>query len=75
MLLSYALMLVCHFSYAILGGNWSRPSGNTVWNPNYVKSIYVYVGYHGVASSIPPSDLPTLSVVGESEVTISIKHW
>ncbi len=32
------------------------------------------IGYHGVASLIPPSDLPTLSVVGEGEVTISIKH-
>ncbi len=32
------------------------------------------IGYHGVASSIPPSDLPTLSVVGEGEVTISIKQ-
>ncbi len=32
------------------------------------------IGYHGVASLIPPFDLPTLSVVGEGEVTISIKH-
>jgi hypothetical protein len=32
------------------------------------------VGYHGVTSSISPSDLPTLSVVGEGEVTIFIKH-
>ncbi len=32
------------------------------------------IGYHGVVSSIPPSDLPTLSVVGEGEVSISIKH-
>jgi hypothetical protein len=31
------------------------------------------IGYHGVASSIPRSDLPTLSVVGEGEVTIFIK--
>jgi hypothetical protein len=31
-------------------------------------------GYHGVASLIPPSDLPTLSIVGEGEVTISIEH-
>ncbi len=35
----------------------------------------VGIGYRGVTNSIPPSDLPTLSVVGESEVTISIKHW
>ncbi len=34
----------------------------------------VGIGYHGVASLIPPSDLPTLSVVGKGEVTISIKH-
>jgi hypothetical protein len=32
------------------------------------------IGYHEVVSLIPPSDLPTLSVVGEGEVTISIKH-
>ncbi len=32
------------------------------------------IGYHGVVSSIPPSDLPTLSVVDEDEVTIFIKH-
>ncbi len=32
------------------------------------------IGYHGVARSITPSDLPTLSVVGKGEVTISIKH-
>ncbi len=32
------------------------------------------IGYHGVASLIPPSDLPTLSVVGKGEVTISIKN-
>ncbi len=32
------------------------------------------IGYHRVASSIPSSDLPTLSLVGEGEVTISIKH-
>ncbi len=32
------------------------------------------IGYHGVASSIPPSNLPTMSVVGEGEVTIFIKH-
>jgi hypothetical protein len=32
------------------------------------------IGNYGVVSSIPPSDLPTLSVVGEGEVTISIKH-
>jgi hypothetical protein len=32
------------------------------------------IGYHGIASLIPPSHLPTLSVVGEGEVTISIKH-
>jgi hypothetical protein len=35
----------------------------------------VGIGYHGVTSSIPPSDLPAVSVVGEGEVTISIKHW
>ncbi len=33
------------------------------------------VGYHRVASLIPPSDLLTLSVVGKAKVTISIKHW
>ncbi len=32
------------------------------------------IGYQGVTSLIPPSDLPTLSVVGEGEVTTSIKH-
>ncbi len=32
------------------------------------------IGYHVVTSLIPPSDLPTLSVVGEGEATISIKH-
>ncbi len=32
------------------------------------------IGYYGVASSIPPSDLPTLSVVDEGEETISMKH-
>ncbi len=32
------------------------------------------IGYHGVASLIPPSNLPTLSVEGEGEVTITIKH-
>jgi hypothetical protein len=32
------------------------------------------IGYRGVASSIPPSDLPTLSVAGKGEVAISIKH-
>ncbi len=26
------------------------------------------IGYHGVVSSIPPFDLPTLSVVGMNEV-------
>ncbi len=34
----------------------------------------VGIGYHGVISLIPPFDLPTLSVVGEGEVAISIKH-
>ncbi len=32
------------------------------------------VGYLGVASLIPPSDLLTFSVVGEGEVEIYIKH-
>jgi hypothetical protein len=32
------------------------------------------IGYNGVASSIPPFDLLTLSVVGEGKVIISIKH-
>ncbi len=34
------------------------------------------IGYHGVVSSIPSSDLRTLSVVvvGKGEITISIKH-
>ncbi len=32
------------------------------------------IGHLGVASSIPTFDLPTLSVVGEGEVTIYIKH-
>ncbi len=32
------------------------------------------ISYHGVESSIPPSDLPTMSVVSEGGVTISIKH-
>jgi hypothetical protein len=32
------------------------------------------VDYHGVASLIPPSDLPTFSVMGEGEVAISINH-
>ncbi len=32
------------------------------------------IDYHGIVSSIPPSDLSTVSVVGEGEVTISIKH-
>ncbi len=32
------------------------------------------IGYRGVASYIPPSDLPVLSVVGDGEVTISFKH-
>ncbi len=32
------------------------------------------IGYHGVVSSIPSSDLPTLSVVSEGDVSISIKH-
>ncbi len=31
------------------------------------------IGYHGVASLIPPSDLPTLSVMGKDGVTISTK--
>ncbi len=34
----------------------------------------VGISHHGVVSSIPPSDLPTLSGVGEGEVAISIKH-
>jgi hypothetical protein len=31
------------------------------------------IGYHGVASLIPLSDLPALSEVSKGEVTISIK--
>ncbi len=43
-------------------------------HPNIAVRAKVGIGYHGVASLIPPSDLPTLSVVGEVEATISIKH-
>ncbi len=32
------------------------------------------IGYQGVVSLLPPSDLPTMSVVGKDEVTIFIKH-
>ncbi len=32
------------------------------------------IGYHGVTSSIPPSDRPTSSVVGKGEVMVFIKH-
>ncbi len=35
----------------------------------------VGIGYYGVTSSIPPSDLPNLSVVDEGVVTLSIKLW
>jgi hypothetical protein len=32
------------------------------------------INCHGVESSIPLSDLPTLSVVGKGAKTLSIKH-
>jgi hypothetical protein len=45
---------------------------------NNMKGIAVLakadIGYRGVVSSIPPSDLPTLSVAGEGDVTIYIAH-
>ncbi len=43
------------------------------WEATAVRAK-VSISYHGVARSLPPSDLPTLSVVGKGEVTISIKH-
>jgi hypothetical protein len=46
--------------------------GMCLWEVIVVRAK-VGISYHGVASLIPPSDLPTLSVVGKGEVTI-IKH-
>jgi hypothetical protein len=45
----------------------------TVWEGIVVRAQAGIV-YHGVASLIPLSHLPTLSVVGEGEGKISIKH-
>jgi hypothetical protein len=52
--------------------NW-RIAAHNNWE-EIVMRAKAAIGYHGVISAIPPSDLPTLSVVGEGEVTISIKH-
>ncbi len=63
----------------IKGCPWEMPgvfvhlTSNILWEVIVVRAK-AGIGYHGVACSIPPFDLPTLSVAGEGEVTITIKH-
>ncbi len=56
---------------------WSYPKTNTsetrFWEVIAMRAK-AGISYHEVASSIPPSNLLTLSVVDKGEVTIYIKH-
>jgi hypothetical protein len=54
----------------VVGGKHIK---HIIWEDTAVLARAI-ISCHGAASSIPPSDLPTLSVVGKGEVAISIKH-